>query len=103
MTEIHPSAIVERGAQLGPHVKVGPMCLVGADAELGEGVELVSHVTVAGRTRIGAGTRIYPFASVGHPPQDLKYKGEPSELVIGKNTIIREHVTMNPGTEAAGC
>lgn len=102
MTEIHPSALVDPGARLGARVKIGPLCLVGAQAELGDGVELVSHVAVAGRTRIGAGTRIYPFASIGHPPQDLKYKGEPSELVIGANAIIREHVTMNPGTEGGG-
>lgn len=102
MTEIHPSSIVERGAELSARVKIGPMCLVGPNVEFGDDVELVSHVTVAGRTRIGAGTRIYPFASVGHPPQDLKYKGEASELVIGANTIIREHVTMNPGTEGGG-
>ena len=80
MNEIHPSAIVERGARLGHGVKIGPMCLVGSDVELGDGTDLVSHVTVVGRTRIGAGTRIFPFASVGHPPQDLKYKGEASEL-----------------------
>src|SRR5690606_36982762 len=72
------------------------------DVELGDRVALVSHVVVAGRTKIGAGTRIYPFASIGHPPQDLKYKGEPSELVIGTNNVIREHVTMNPGTEGGG-
>ena len=74
----------------------------GADVELGDGVELVSHVAVAGRTTIGEGTRIFPFASIGHQPQDLKYKGEASRLVIGRNNIIREHVTMNPGTEGGG-
>ncbi|MFO0997182.1 MAG: acyl-ACP--UDP-N-acetylglucosamine O-acyltransferase [Alphaproteobacteria bacterium] len=102
MTDIHPTALVERGARLGTGVKIGPLSVVGAEVELADGVELLSHVTVAGRTRIGPGTRIFPFASIGHPPQDLKYKGEPSELVIGANAIIREHVTMNPGTEGGG-
>ena len=66
------------------------------------GVELMSHVVVAGRTAIGEGTRIFPFASIGHQPQDLKYKGEESRLVIGRDNVIREHVTMNPGTEGGG-
>jgi UDP-N-acetylglucosamine acyltransferase len=102
MINVHPTAIVEKGARLGREVTIGPYCVVGPDVELGDQVALVSHVVVAGRTKIGAGTRIYPFASIGHPPQDLKYKGEPSELVIGINNVIREHVTMNPGTEGGG-
>lgn len=102
MTSVHATAIIEKGARLGKGVTVGPYCVVGADVELGDQVALVSHVVVAGRTKIGAGTRIFPFASIGHPPQDLKYKGEPSELVIGANNVIREHVTMNPGTEGGG-
>lgn len=102
MTNVHPTAIVEKGAHLGRGVTVGPYCVVGPDVELGDQVVLISHVVVAGRTKIGAGTRIYPFSSIGHPPQDLKYKGEPSELVIGVNNVIREHVTMNPGTEGGG-
>lgn len=102
MTEIHPTAIVEKGAKLGADVTIGPYCLVGPDVELGDKITLVSHVVVAGRTKIGAGTRIYPFASIGHPPQDLKYRGEKSELIVGVNNVIREHVTMNPGTEGGG-
>ncbi|MFN0041668.1 MAG: acyl-ACP--UDP-N-acetylglucosamine O-acyltransferase [Alphaproteobacteria bacterium] len=102
MTELHPTAIVEPGAKLGVGVKIGPYCIVGAGVELGDGTELVSHAVVAGRTRIGARTRIFPFAVIGHPPQDLKYKGEPSELVVGTDNMIREHVTMNPGTEGGG-
>lgn len=102
MTNVHPTAIVDKGARLGREVTIGPYCIVGPDVELGDQVAFVSHVVVAGRTKIGAGTRIYPFASIGHPPQDLKYKGEPSELVIGVNNVIREHVTMNPGTEGGG-
>lgn len=99
---IHPSAIVSHEAQLGAGVYIGPFCTVGSDVVLGDGVRLISHVAVAGRTRIGEGTVIYPFASIGQPPQDLKYKGEPSELVIGCRNQIREHVTMSPGTEGGG-
>ena len=99
---IHPSAIVEPGARLGDGVKIGPYSIVGRDVELGDGVELVSHAVVAGRTTIGARTRIFPFASIGHQPQDLKFKGEPSTLAIGADCIIREGVTMNPGTEGGG-
>lgn len=102
MTAIHPTAIVESGAKLGEEVTIGPYCIVGPEVELGEGVGLTSHVVVAGRTIIGPNTRIYPFASIGHPPQDLKYKGESSRLVIGANNVIREYVTMNPGTEGGG-
>ncbi len=102
MTLIHPTAIVEAGAALGQGVRLGPFCLVGAQAKLGDGVELISHAVVTGRTTIGEGTRIFPFASIGHRPQDLKYKGEPSTLVIGRRNTIREYVTMNPGTEGGG-
>ncbi len=102
MTEIHSTAIVEPGAQLGENVEIGPFCLVGGAAELGDGVRLLSHAIVTGRTMIGANTDIYPFACVGHRPQDLKYKGEASRLEIGCNNVIRESVTMNPGTEGGG-
>jgi UDP-N-acetylglucosamine acyltransferase len=99
---IHPTAIVEDGATLGEDVKIGPYCVVGSGATLEVGCELISHVAVAGHTAVGARTRIFPFASIGHQPQDLKYKGEPSTLVIGEECIIREGVTMNPGTEGGG-
>ena len=99
---IHPSAIVDPAAKLGEGVDIGPFCVVGPDVTLGDGVRLVSHVAVDGRTSIGAETVIYPFASIGHRPQDLKFHGEPSELVIGARNQIREHVTMNPGTEGGG-
>lgn len=102
MTNIHPSAVVDPKAKIAESAVIGPFCVVGPDVTLGESVELVSHVAVAGRTTIGDGTRIFPFASIGHQPQDLKYKGEPSTLEIGKNNQIREHVTMNPGTEGGG-
>ncbi|WP_374298396.1 acyl-ACP--UDP-N-acetylglucosamine O-acyltransferase [Ferrovibrio sp.] len=102
MAQIHPSAVIEDGAKLGADVRIGPFCQVGSSVELGDGVVLVSHAVVAGFTSVGSGTKIFPFASVGHQPQDLKYKGEPSRLVIGKNNMIREGVTMNPGTEGGG-
>jgi UDP-N-acetylglucosamine acyltransferase len=102
MAKIHPSAVVEDGARLGADVDVGPFCHVGPDVVLGDGVTLKSHVVVAGLTEIGAGSTIYPFASVGHAPQDLKYHGEASRLVIGRNVTIREQATLNPGTEGGG-
>ena len=99
---IHPTAIIEDGATLGENVSVGPYCVVGADVKLDDNVTLKSHVVVEGRTQVGAGTRIFPFASIGTIPQDLKYDGEASTLIIGENNTIREHVTMNPGTAGHG-
>jgi UDP-N-acetylglucosamine acyltransferase len=92
-------AAVDKAAKLGDNVTIGPFCTVGPDVVLADGVTLISHVAVVGRTTIGARTRVFPFASLGHEPQDLKYKGEPSTLVIGSDCVIREGVTMNPGTE----
>lgn len=100
--QIHASAIVEDGAKLGEGVRIGPFSFVGAEAVLEDGVELISHAVVTGRTTIGARARIFPFASLGHQPQDLKYKGEASTLKIGADCQIREGVTMNPGTEGGG-
>ncbi len=102
VTFVHPSACIEAGAQLGAGVHVGPFCHVGPEATLGDGARLVSHVVVAGVTEIGARTRIFPFASIGHQPQDLKYRGERSTLTIGEDCLIREGVTMNPGTAGGG-
>lgn len=99
MTDIHPTAIVAPDASLGDQVKIGPYCIIGSQVTLGDGVNLHAHVVVDGRTSIGEGTVIYPFASIGLPPQDLKYHGEASTLVVGARNQIREHVTMNPGTE----
>jgi UDP-N-acetylglucosamine acyltransferase len=99
---IHQTAIVEPGAELGAGTSIGPFCHIGGDAVLGEGVECLSHVVIAGRTKIGARTKLFPFASIGHAPQDLKYRGEPSSLSIGADCIVREGVTINPGTEAGG-
>jgi UDP-N-acetylglucosamine acyltransferase len=102
MTEIHPTALVADGAEIGTDVKIGPYSIVGSAVKLDNGVELVSHVIVEGITSVGSNTRIFPFASIGHQPQDLKYSGELSKLEIGCNNVIREHVTMNPGTEGGG-
>ena len=102
MAAIHPTAVVEPGAKLADDVVVGPYSIIGGEVELGAGVRLESHVVMGGRTRLGANCHVYPFASIGLPPQDLKYQGEPSELVIGSNNTIREYVTMNPGTEGGG-
>lgn len=99
---IHPTAVVHEAARLGEGVSVGPFCVVGENVVLGDGCELVSHVVVAGHTTIGARTRIFPFASIGHQPQDLKYRGEVTTLTIGSDCLIREGVTMNPGTEGGG-
>lgn len=102
MSNIHPSAVIEPGAHVHPSVKVGPFCVVGPEVSLAEGVELKSHVVVTGRTTIGAETVIFPFSVIGEIPQDLKFRGEKAELVIGARNRIREHVTMNTGTEGGG-
>jgi UDP-N-acetylglucosamine acyltransferase len=99
MNKIHTTAIIEDGAKIGNNVEIGAYSVVGSNVKLGDNVKLYSHVAIDGDTTIGDGTRIFPFASIGHIPQDLKFKGEKSTLVIGKNNTIREHVTMNPGTE----
>lgn len=102
MPDIHSSAVVDPAARLAESTVIGPFCVIGPDVVLGDGVELISHVVVTGRTTVGAGTRIFPFASIGHQPQDLKYHGEPSTLEIGANNQIREYVTIQPGTEGGG-
>jgi len=102
MTDIHPTAVICRRAEIGKGVSIGPYCVVGSSVQLGDATTLKAHVVVNGQTRIGAGTTIYPFASIGSDPQDLKYNGEPSELIIGENNTIREYVTMNPGTAGGG-
>ncbi|ARN84201.1 acyl-ACP--UDP-N-acetylglucosamine O-acyltransferase [Candidatus Nucleicultrix amoebiphila] len=99
---IHPSAIVEKSVQLGTNVEIGPFCHVSGNVTLDDEVKLHSHVVITGNTTIGKGTVIYPFASLGHRPQDLKYQGEPSTLTIGEKNMIREYVTMQPGTEGGG-
>jgi UDP-N-acetylglucosamine acyltransferase len=102
MAQIHPTAIVAPGAELAEDVSIGPYCIVGERVVLGPGVSLAAHVVVDGRTTVGEGTRIFPFAAIGLEPQDLKYGGEPSSLVIGRHNTIREYVTLNPGTAGGG-
>jgi UDP-N-acetylglucosamine acyltransferase len=98
MADIHPTAIVEDGARLGAGVRIGAWTVIGPEVVLGDGVAIASHVVVSGRTEIGAGTRIHPFAAIGGPPQDITYKDEPTAVTIGRDCIIREHVTIHRGT-----
>jgi UDP-N-acetylglucosamine acyltransferase len=98
MTKIHPTAVVAPSAKIHETVEIGPFCVVGPKVTLHENVRLINHVCVDGRTTIGKGTVVYPFASLGQPPQSLAYQGEETDLIIGANNIIREHMTMNPGT-----
>lgn len=97
--QIHATAIIGKDVKLGKNVEIGPYCVIEGQVTLGDNIKLHSHVMISGITTIGEGTEIFPFASIGSRPQDLKFKGEKSELIIGKNNVIREHVTMNPGTE----
>jgi len=99
---IHQSSIIDQKAKIGKNVKIGPFCFVGPQVQLNEGVELISNVHIEGNTKIGKGTKIFPFASIGTAPQDLKYKGEANSLEIGENNVIREYVTINPGTVGGG-
>jgi len=98
MSKIHPTAVIEPGAKLAENVSIGPFCYIGSQVVLHEGVKIFSHVSLTGHTQIGANTEIYPFACLGYPPQHQKYKGEHVRLVVGRNNIIREHVTIHPGT-----
>ena len=99
---IHISSIISKKAKIGKNVKIGPFCNIGELVELHDNVELASNIHIEGNTKIGKGTKIFSFASLGAPPQDLKYNNEPNSLVIGENNTIREHVTINPGTEGGG-
>ena len=98
MQTIHPTAIIDAAAQLGSGVSIGAYSVVGPHVTLGDGVKLHSHVVIDGFTTVGAGCEVYPFAVLGATPQHTRYDGEPSELHIGANCVIREHVTMHPGT-----
>ena len=99
---IHNSSVIDKKAKISKNVKIGPFCYVGPDVELCEEVELISNVHIEGNTKIGKGTKIFPFASIGTEPQDLKFKNETNSLDIGEHNIIREYVTINPGTEGGG-
>jgi UDP-N-acetylglucosamine acyltransferase len=99
---IHPTAIIEPGAELAAGVHIGPFSVIGPQVVLHEGVRIHSHVVIVGRTEIGSESEVFPFASLGNVPQDRKFRGEESRLVIGARNTIREYVTMNPGTEQGG-
>lgn len=99
---IHPTAVIEDGARIGAGVQIGPFCVVGPRVRLADGVVLKSHVAIAGDTAIGEGTVVFPFASIGEVPQDLKFRGEDVRLEIGARNRIREYVTVNPGTQGGG-
>ncbi len=99
---IHKTSEVDKKARISKDVKIGPFCYIGPGVELSENVELISNVHIEGNTSVGHGTKIFPFASIGTQPQDLKFKGEKNSLIIGENNLIREYVTINPGTEGGG-
>jgi UDP-N-acetylglucosamine acyltransferase len=99
---IHNSSIIDKKAKIGKKVKIGPFSYIGPKVHISDGVELISNVHIEGNTKIGKGTKIFPFACIGTPPQDMKYKGETNSLEIGENNVIREYVTINPGTKAGG-
>lgn len=102
MTKIHETALVDPGAELDSNVEVGAYSTIGASVKVGKGCRIQSHVVIEGRTTLGEGNVVFQFATVGSRPQDLKYKGEPSELVIGNYNTIREFVSINPGTAGGG-
>jgi UDP-N-acetylglucosamine acyltransferase len=99
---IHNTSVVDKDAKISSNAKVGPFCFIGPQVQINDNVELVSNVHVEGNTTIGEGTKIFPFASIGTQPQDLKFNNEKNSLLIGKNNNIREYVTINPGTEGGG-
>ena len=99
---IHKTAIIDPKAQISENVKIGPYSVIGPEVEIGEGTILKSHINISGKTKIGLNNKIYPFASIGNDPQDLKFKGEETRIEIGHNNKIREYVTINPGTEGGG-
>jgi len=99
---IDPLARIEAGATIGKDVSIGPYCTIGANVSVGDGCRLVAHVNISGHTTIGPRTIIYPFASLGSPPQSFSYRGHPTKLVVGADCDIRENVTMSTGTEDGG-
>jgi len=102
MSRVHPTAIVDARAEIDGDVQIGPYCVIGAGVRIGKGCRVHSHAVITGRTTLGEGNVVFPFATIGDTPQDLKYKGEPSELLIGNRNTIREYVSLNPGTTAGG-
>jgi len=102
VTRIHPTAVIHPKARIDGDVEIGPYCVISEHVQLHRGVQVASHVVIDGWTEIGEGCRIFPFASIGSIPQDLKFKGEKSQVIIGKENSIREYVTVNRGTELGG-
>jgi len=100
--EVHPRAIVAKGAELADGVSIGPFCVIGEKARIGAGTRLLSHVVVEGRTELGQRNTVHAFAVLGGPPQHTAYAGEDTQLVIGDDNIIREHATLNIGTVRGG-
>ena len=99
---IHQTAVIDSKAKINKNVKIGPYTVIGPNVEIGEGTDIHSHVNIVGNTKIGKKNSIFPFASIGNDPQDLKYQGEETKIEIGDNNKIREYVTINPGTEGGG-
>ena len=99
---IHKTSVIDKNSKIAKNVKIGPFCYIGPEVEICEEVELISNVHIEGNTKIGKGTRIFPFASIGTQPQDLKFNNEKNSLEIGENNLIREYVTINPGTAGGG-
>ena len=99
---IHPTSIIDSNAKISKDVEIGPYCVIGQDVEIGSKTRLHSHVSIKGNTKIGKNNEIFPFVSIGTPPQDLKYKGENNSIVIGDNNKFREYVNINPGTSQGG-
>jgi len=99
---IHKTAIIDTKAKIYTNVNIGPYTVIGPNVEIGDNTVIQSHVSIAGHTVIGKNNNIYPFASIGNDPQDIKYKGEKTELIIGENNTIREYSTINPGTIQGG-
>jgi UDP-N-acetylglucosamine acyltransferase len=102
MSRIHQTALINRQAEIDSDVEIGPYSVIGAGVRIGKATKVASHVVIEGRTSLGQGNTIYQFATVGSRPQDLKYRGEASELIIGNHNTIREYVSLNPGTAGGG-
>ena len=99
---IHKTAIIDSKAKISSNVKIGPYTIIGPHVEIEEDTVIQSHVNIVGNTFIGKGNKVYPFASIGNDPQDIKYQGEKTKLIIAENNVIREYVTINPGTKQGG-
>lgn len=102
MPDVHSTAQVAPGARLAQGVRIGPYAVIGANVAIGEGAEIASHVVIDGHTTLGPGVRVMPFATIGLPPQDVKYKGEPTRVEIGPRTLVREHATIHRGSVGGG-